>query len=358
LPIRGSWEPTREEGAFNVRPESEWMPPESMARCFAGVWDYYTEWKHPETGQGPLFVIDEAQNVIPFKQTSQAVEEWVALHRHWTCDVLYLTQSYGKLSAAIRDNVQMVYRCRKMVAWGKPDKYIRKVQDGLRGEVMNEGERKYEKRYFALYKSHTQGGSGNEANADDVRPWWKHWSFMGAVACALFVVAMFAFGPAKVNPISNGLRKDAQVKPVKVSEVTTINGKVVDSKTSEKPEEKKPEEPQDHPYIGRALHVIGSWKIAAKTKVLFAISQNGQYVSEVTSEDMQKLGYKLETTTPCAVKVSYGGWSKWIICDAPQIAVVPAAGVETGGAQNVARATGKPSAVPPMPQGIENGKSV
>lgn len=346
-PIRGHWQPTREQGAFNVRPEDEWQHPDQFSRPFAGVWDYYTEWKHPETGQGPLFVVDEAQNCIPHKATERAVEEWVALHRHWTVDVLYLTQSYGKLSQAIRENVQMVYRCRKKVAWGQPDKYIRKVQDGLRGEVMNEGERKYEAKYFPLYKSHTQGGSGNEANADDVKPWWKHWSFIGAAFCALFVVGMFAFGPAKVNPLANGIKKpeqQAQAKPVSVVEMVEHNGKVITKKevTPDLVSEQARVDESTHPYAGRGIHVVGTWTIGKIKKALFAISQNGQLVSQTTSLDLEQAGYKIEQTAPCVVKVTYGQWSKWAVCDAPQIAVVPAGSPESGG-----QMTKKVEATPP-----------
>lgn len=348
-PIRGHWQPTCEQGAFNVRPADEWQHPGQFSRPFAGVWDYYTEWKHPETGQGPLFVVDEAQNCIPHKATERAVEEWVALHRHWTVDVLYLTQSYGKLSQAIRENVQMVYRCRKKVAWGQPDKYIRKVQDGLRGEVMNEGERKYEAKYFPLYKSHTQGGSGNEANADDIRPWWKHWSFMGAAACAVFVVGMFAFGPAKVNPLANGIKKvEAKtIEPVRVVETVELNGKVVShtdtaDKARELQEKQAKADASTHPYAGRGIHVVGTWTVGKIKKALFAISQNGQRVSDTTSADLEMAGYKLEMTAPCVVKVTYGQWQKWAICDAPQIAVMPAGSPESGG-----QMAKKPDATPP-----------
>lgn len=327
--IRGAWEPTREEGAFNVLPEDSWLPPSGFegnpARCFAGVWDYYVE---PEPGakQGPLFVIDEAQNVIPVKDCSVHVEEWVALHRHWRCDVIYITQSYGKLSKAIRENVQMVYRLRKMVAWGKPEEYIRKVQDGIRGEVLNEGQRKYEKRYFGLYRSHTQGEGGGEAMADDIRPWWKHWTFTGAAVMGVLAVTIFTLGdhsnplkPKAVQAVVQEAAKGPQVQPV---------AKVV----SQQPKEPEKEaEPTTHPFNGRTLHVIGSFVKKGVKKYLFAVAQNGQKISDVTSHELEQLGYRVEGVTDCAVKIGYEKWSNWLICDAPQIAVIkPENGVSSG----------------------------
>lgn len=318
LPIRGTWEPTREEGAFNCRPPDEWEAPQPLARCFSGVWDYYTEWRHPVTKQGPLFVIDEAQNVIPYRETERSVEEWVALHRHWGVDCLYLTQSYGKLSQSIRENVQMVYRFRKKVAWGQPTKYIRKVQDGLRGEVLNVGEREYEKQYFPLYRSHTQGAAVDEAMAADIRPWWKHWSFLGASACFVILIVFFLAG-GSLNPIPKPKPKPARVVVERDGKIVSDTGVPVE-KVSDR--QKKPESSEPvHPYSGRSLHVVSTITGHLGKVVWFVVSQNGQRVSEVPSTDLEVLGYKVDALTPCAVKITYEGWSRWVICDAPQVAV-------------------------------------
>ena len=97
-----------------VRPEDapKWTP-----RPFAHVEDYADPWRHPD-GFGPLYVIDECHMCLPARDTERAVEEWFSMHRHHNVDVLLITQSYGKINAAIRDLVQMVYRVRKNVALG------------------------------------------------------------------------------------------------------------------------------------------------------------------------------------------------------------------------------------------------
>lgn len=215
-PIRGKWTPTAESGAFTLFEDGHVEMPDADARCFGGVWDYFTTWRNKDTGAGPLFVIDECQYCIPAKATQRPVEEWVALHRHFNVDVLYITQSYGKISQAIRDNVQMVYRCRKNVALGAPSSYTRKVQDGVRGEVVNTTIRKYNAKYFGLYKSHTQGVAAEEFKGTDIRPWWKNWTFIGAGICALGVVGMVAGGGVK-NPMNpNNVIKTAP-KPAKMA---------------------------------------------------------------------------------------------------------------------------------------------
>lgn len=163
------------------------------------MWDYYTDWKH-KSGMGPLFVIDECQLALPRGKVDPHVAEWYSLHRHYNCDVLLLTQAYGRIDKSIVDLVQLVYRVRKAVAFGLNSKYIRKVQDGVRGEVVSTSMRVYEKRYFGLYKSHTQGHSVGEEGASDTRPIWMAWPILAAVACFV-VVGVFAAMPACLQRI-------------------------------------------------------------------------------------------------------------------------------------------------------------
>lgn len=56
-PIRGTWEPMREEGAYHVRPEQFWRERQKMDRVFSNVWDFYDDWRHPQNRPGALFVI-------------------------------------------------------------------------------------------------------------------------------------------------------------------------------------------------------------------------------------------------------------------------------------------------------------
>lgn len=145
--------------------------------AFGHVDDYLTDWRHPETQQGPLFVIDECHK--PLARRSQfrpdpsgvAVDDWYAEHRHTGADLLLMTQSYGKVSKNIVDQVQTCYRVKKMTAFGDSSGYIRKVQDGVRGDVLSTAERTYEAKWFPLYKSHTRVQSAViEADAKDIKP--------------------------------------------------------------------------------------------------------------------------------------------------------------------------------------------
>lgn len=321
--IRGTWEPTREEGAFNLRPEDQWTQPEVTARPFANVWDFYSDWKHPDTGQGPLFVIDEAQYVIPFGKTAIAVEEWSALHRHFNCDIIWITQSYGKLSKTIRDNIQMVYRMRKKTAWGQPDRYIKKVQDGIRGEVMNTLERSYEPKYFGLWKSHTQGGAAAEFNAEDIKSFYSHWTFKGAAICAVLFVgivikALFFSGPSA--------QEKAQAIRAQAAQPHTMQQQTIPDYAPEVPV-RGPQQ-KAHPYDGHTFHlaaVVTGEKEGPNGPVKYLggyvdVAQNGQRVATLDFQELALSGYEITFVSNRVISLMYGDFDVgFVVDDLPRI---------------------------------------
>lgn len=329
MPIRGTWEPTREEGAFNLFTDpSQVIIPPTTARPFAGVWDYYSDWRHPESGTGPLFVVDEAQNVIPRAKTSVEVEEWSALHRHFVTDVIFMTQSYGKLSQAIRDNIQMVYRLTKKVAWGQPNKYIRKVQDGIRGEVLNTTERTYNPAFFGLWRSQTQGGSGEEFDANDIVPLWKHWTFKGTAICFAIVIGMVIFQLS---------RDTAAKKQPSVKTIVHVESAQPAQPEGAKPAPKidaKPRGPEKkfHPYQDYQMNLsallTGSKTAPGQDKPerylngYVTISQNGQPIRQVSFKDLTETGYTITYYSQTVIGLEFKGFDVgYVVSGLPQVAL-------------------------------------
>jgi len=331
-PIRGTWTPTAEGGAFTLFEDGHVEMPDPDARAFGGVWDYFTTWRDRETGAGPLFVIDECQYCIPAKATQRAVEEWAALHRHFNADVLYITQSYGKISQAIRDNVQMVYRCRKNVALGAPSSYTRKVQDGLRGEVVNTTIRKYNPKYFGLYKSHTQGVAAEEFKGTDIRPFWKNWTFIGAGICACIFVSMVVSGNVK-NPMNpeNAIKhppKTARVagpipEPQPAADRPSVVPSssapaVVEAKAAAKPDKAEVEETDPEPYGNVGLHIMGVMRDGKRERWTFMASQNGFPIHYLSEVDLVRAGYSFKGLTDCTGYLTWRGKTRPVLCDIPQ----------------------------------------
>lgn len=328
-------------------------PTESPARfrAFGRLEDY------PQTNEtaerGPLIVVDECHKSLPMMGTLRAVEEWYAEHRHLRCDVLLITQSYGKISRAIRDNLQLVYRVRKAVAFGSSTRYIRKVQDGLRGDVVNTAVRSYKKKYFGLYRSHTKGAEGIEGGSSDVIPIWRRWPFIGA---ALFLGSAF-FGfialASQGNPLTPKIPKmseRAEWQPI--SEEEAERRRIAKAKpTVVTPQAVAPiftsSPPVDEagrlePYGNKGLHYTGKVQMAGKTVHLFAVSQNGQVVVSVTSEELATVGYRIEVVGECTGWLYYGKTQRSVVCDSPQISPAGTS-VRRGEAEGPASAGGAAS---------------
>lgn len=353
-PVRGQWAPGGEGSAFKVSKVPTQV--DITRRPFAGVWDYYDEWQHEKDGTGPLYVIDECHLALPRGSTDRQVEEWFSLHRHFRCDVLLITQSYGKVSRAIVDLVQVVYRVRKNVALGSANSYTRKVQDGVRGEVVNTAIRRYERKFFGLYRSHTQTGAGREALASDVRPIWRHWSFMGAAFCFVAVAAAMASGKVQ-SPLSvpekAQIQAETKAKPAAASvaqaPVVAASKPVQSVAMGPQPAASKPATLE--PFAGRGLHITGLIKMGPRTVYTFSLSQNGQHVAALTDEDLRGAGYVWRATGPCHGEMIFEGTVRPVICDAPQInlAAPGVAAAQRGGAA-APEGGARPAGGPPAPQ--------
>lgn len=292
---------------------------------FSSPDDYGSEWRGDD-GIGPLYVIDECHKPLPKGMTLRMVEEWYAEHRHETADVLLITQSYGKISQSIRDMVQVVYRVRKATALGSDKRYIRKVQDGLRGEVMNENIRTYNPDRFGLYKSHTKTtGLATESKASDIKPIWKHWSVMGAmVLVPVGVVVVLWTASSMFFPESDNAVEVVQAKPVtekKEYVPHNLRGQSVASPAAPEPPEKP--EKINHPFAGLGLHISAYLHSEATNKTMYSISasQNGQRVFRMSDAELVKAGYTVKPVTPCLIEVRYEKYQDYLTCDAPRQAV-------------------------------------
>lgn len=280
--------------------------------AFSQLSDYGDPWRHPETGIGPLYIIDECHKSLPRLGTPVQVEEWFAEHRHEVADVLLITQSYGKINQAIRDAVQLVYRCKKATAFGSNDRYIRKVQDGLRGEVVNTTVREYEGKFFPLYKSHTKTtGFASEALANDIVPLWKRWPFKGAAICLVLFLGMVVYitgymgkedsPPVALDPI--------YAAPV----VSAITSPVPDvSPQPQAPPAPRGPDKQTHPYHGYGFHLAALMhrKRDGQPDYLngyVTITQNGQPIRQVSFRDLEQAGYSVEYESDTVIGLRYRG---------------------------------------------------
>lgn len=205
---------------------------------------YKDEWKHPVSGVGVLFVIDECHIPLPSKGTPRPIEEWFSMHRHKGVDVLLISQSHGKIARNIIKMVETVLRVRKNIALGAPGSYTYEVRSdvGSRATVLNTQIRRYNRDYFKLYQSYTLGGEAEAASG--AATIWSHWSFKLAAGLVVVAAAALIFnppslggappvqahkpvikraGPERNNPLSAAeARPSAPAQPVAASPIERI----------------------------------------------------------------------------------------------------------------------------------------
>ena len=308
-------------------------PTASNSRPFSTVNDYQNDWKDLETGQGALYVIDECHMALPRGSTSRAVEEWYAMHRHTGADVLLITQSYRKVSQTICDLIQTVYRVRKNIALGSSSSYVRKVQDGVRGEVVNTSIRRYNPAYFKYYKSHTLTNSSvNEAQAKDIKSIWSHWSIKGLIVLALFA-AWFASThefslfpnldkPVKVvapKPVSPPVSAPVPASPP-LPDITPSPSSPSLVNSSIKPQNQIATT-SIHPYAALTLHILGVVSNENKRVYHLMAAFNAQPSFSLTSDDLLSAGYTFEPLNDCVIFLHYADYHTYLTCDSPKVNV-------------------------------------
>lgn len=341
-PVRGTWDvdrvdPDTGDGeAFELFADGHVEKPAPGARVFGTVWDYWSDWKHPKTGRGPLFVIDECHIAMPKLRTDAAVIEWYKLHRHFNSDVLLATQKFRDMCQDIAGLMAMVIKVRKADVLGRPDSYIRKVHAGYRGAVIQEGLRKYEPHFFALYKSHTQGNSVLEAGAADVAPisvklrrWTRIMWGVSAVAC----VAAYVFWnrnpsvPSSTNTVTKAASgsqvaasSGGQSKPAGAAPEGKDAAPVRSESAAQAADKPVMQDGLPEPYAGLKLHLTGCMQGKGATLCTFAVAAGGKRVNQVTSSELVAAGYKWKSAGDCVGWLTWGGSARAVVCDAPDVA--------------------------------------
>lgn len=282
-----------------------------LVRPFSRVEHYGDPWRHPESGVGPLYVIDECHLAMPRAVVDRAevpqqrlVEEWYSMHRHELADVLLITQSYGKVNRAVIDLVQVVYRCKKATAFGTSKRYIRKVQDGVRGEVVNTAVREYEAKFFKFYRSHTKSSkAAEELTAGDIVPLWKRWPFKGAAICAVIVAGLVSYQLTRDKPAVHSAPKAVSPSVSAAPARSAPDAVPADVAVPRGPAQ------QLHPYQGYDLFLSalmhGQRSGVPYLNGYITVTQNGQPIRQVSFRELTDAGYQISYQSETVIALRY-----------------------------------------------------
>lgn len=152
--------------------------PDPDTPIFSKVEHYQTSWKgrDAKTGKdiGPIYIVDECHRCLGIDRPVEDVADWYAMHRHRGCDIVLITQSHHDVARTIKNRIDHFVQLENLKRKGFGSVYMRRVYSdtGFRARPEGEMTRSFEKRYFALYDSYTQGGSGLELGTSDTRKWY------------------------------------------------------------------------------------------------------------------------------------------------------------------------------------------
>lgn len=309
-------------------------PTVKNTRPFSTIEDYANPWRHPTTGAGPLYIIDEAHMAIPRSGSKLEVEEWFALHRHEAADVVLISQSYAKLSRTIVDLVQVVIRLRKNIVFGSQTTYLRKIQDGVRGAVIGTTTRRYNKAFFRLYQSHTKGG-GKELMVADVKSIWRHPIFYCLVLVLGFMVYRVCthqgswLGVKSYTPVVAKSKPLPAVPPVLVAQTPQNAPKTASEPfAASSPAVVKPKllGGRAHPFDGLDIGMVGFIKGPRGLFQLFTLSSAGSVVRTIDLAELTGAGYTFRPIESCVGEVAYPGsdFKQFVRCEgAPSSSSAP-----------------------------------
>ncbi|EPM7940831.1 zonular occludens toxin domain-containing protein [Vibrio alginolyticus] len=296
----------------------------STSRPFSQIEDYSDEWRN-EKGQGPLYVVDEAHMSLPSRGLAAPILEWYSIHRHYGVDIILLTQNIRKVHRDIKDMIEVTYRCTKNTAMGSTSSYTKKVQDGCAGEVVNTSTRFYKSEYFPFYKSHSQSNKQvQEAEAKDIRPFWKRWPVVGTVVLLSLglVFNIWAWWPEPEQP-PDPVKPPQPVQTQLPDGTPTVDTAETKTKKKKKASGFGPLEDYDFYITGYAKQIAYAkrLKYAAELdrdltfyKIYVDVYDGRDKLFSFDHLDLVKIGYQFEVLSDCVYRVTWEETERIFTC--------------------------------------------
>ncbi|MCA1939422.1 MAG: hypothetical protein LDL26_00355 [Caenispirillum bisanense] len=329
------------------------------AGSFARPEHYGDPWRHPglppdhpmaasdhaSEGKGPLYIIDECHKDLPSGATEKAVIHWFKEHRHEGADVVLMTQEPKDISRSILTLVQAGYFCTNHAGAGYDDRYSVEVRSGWRARDPKIGSalvRKYDPRYFPLYRSYSKGGAPGAETKVRSKPIHKRWWVKAAAILLLVslfltgkgiagVVAKFsggeaeqqqgaaereapapvpAFAPARPAAAPAPVAMVAPVGPLDVVHRAPAGGRQAVAPALPPPPR--------HLFAGAQVAIGATLSVSGgvddRPVVWISIKRGGQRY-QVRADALGAMGWQFSVRGPCDVFVKGPGWTGVLTCE-------------------------------------------
>ena len=255
------------------------------------------------TKKDSLVVLDEIQDMFPNgrKPLSSDWSKYIASHRHEGLDIILMGQDRRDVHAMWRRRIERLFKFNKLTAVGSAKRYQWICLQATSAEKFAEvsrGVRSYDKQYFGLYASHTEGTNNKSVYVDDRGNVWKN-KQLRFYAVAFVVLAWFG-----ISHLVSFFKHGEQ--PVKTTSVPRVNSDPVAHSVSnpvpasiQKPlvSEPTPEDSSQQPAVdifdqeakkGR-LRLAALVQAADQSKVFFRVEIIDGYGRLYATYDRQSL---------------------------------------------------------------------
>jgi zona occludens toxin len=158
----------------------------------------YDGWrKDGDSGEGPLFVVDECHapfaDCVGLSANKHPIVQWMAKHRHKGCDVYLLTQEIIGIPSAIRKRVEVIYKFVRKGFLGLNKSFWRHTYDTNGNKLPGSIEGKYNPDWYRLYQSYAGGAKEDRTRVPTI---WSDWRFkfivVGLALTVCFAIYFFS----------------------------------------------------------------------------------------------------------------------------------------------------------------------
>lgn len=297
------------------------------------------EWRD-DSGVGPLFVVDEAHMSVG-RDCKTPIKEYYSLHGHYGHDIILVSQDPQKINKDIKNMVEVSWRCVKLSAFGKDDKYSKKTYHGVpvrNVDFVHEEERSYDKQFFPFYKSHTQSKNDViEATHKDLKA--SLFPHKKKIMATVLIGAVFSIytGYGMFSAPDTKIPKST-VKPISVQSKDTSSAAAPVESNSKAPAKPKiktllshnenllndvvKNSSEYHPLHKVKLHISGNSDSMNgnhfQNEIYFSATKDDRYVFTLKLSELYRSGYDVEVLNDCTIKLTYFDYREFIICDAPE----------------------------------------
>lgn len=306
----------------------------SPYHAFKTADDFKDDWKHPEFGFGPYFIIDECHillNKNGDRDNLNSIDEFFALHRQYGFEIVLITQTPNVMDRSIRDKIELIIEVAGLGKRGLKGKYIRFEKTDFRRSkesLVDETVLKYDVKYFNYYDSFflvKGNGSKNIISTGSSKSIFKTRFFITAVIVIIIMFFIFVYAvanfknPFAVKELTVSQNSTSQLNSSDSSSATSTSTSTAKTKSKTKIEEVV--EIDYEKYFLDKYYLVNSGYIGKfpEGKFVFKVFEKNNELFTIMSNDLINFGYSVRYINENIAQVTFNNKKFNLIFDKKKV---------------------------------------